>query len=1054
MAQSAYVDLGNLETGTFTDARDGNTYGWRAIGDRVWMTENFAYEGVGEYVLDRFGNHCYSYRPAIGRVEGLNPEGWHVSTYEDWNALEQYAASIGITDNSDFARSLAKVSDLWDYETGKPPLNTLKFDMIPAVWIPTRAVTGDECRFWTSTLGPSATSESTSVYAPIVHSLSRWDYRMEERSDDDRGCPVRLVFDHDASLLSPNLDLVLEPLDLQEVQVTVEQDIVVGSLSLILEALDVRVDNNFATDFDWIYDHSMLNSEKQPVRLGPVNDRLIDIERWLPGAFQGTQLASFVRLFQDFLNEQLYEENRKYTQGKRGVSVLKKIERILDLRDPNEIDEEFLYQYANLLGFDVHTLQALTTSLYKEDGFNHTRELLKSAPVIFSNKATEKMYNLILASFGHYIKITGLWTDNEDNYADGVFKTYSEIKDSDSSFAPTPHFGVVVDISKQDSEWTPTSEKVLGDTIEYFRPIDTVYEGTLLTYGSPFFFSRLEDGENTRNGMELTVLKPWALTSCGFDPSLFPKIKWWIDPRDGKWYEFEYYAPYGPGAPWYDVWMVRNFDYGETGQGNDPGYGKTYRTSETNGGVYTWTVAVQTCPNGWHVPAMGEFDVLTQYVYPGSPSTSSGSESALRMKSKPDAWDGTDTVGYNLLPSRSLKSNGEEAPTPFGPYTKLWTTSYDSSLSQSLVYHSSSEPTAVNIGGNYNYYYGSAYAPMAQTGKNYWVYDQTEPAATNSLNAVSVRYVRDRDENPIQTTGLFVDDRDGQIYRWAKIGDLYWMVDNLNYGTITTMSSGSELQYGDAWPLGDPDIPGSDVEGKVWLMRGMNVSENSSDGLDNRRLGKAYNRIIAEESCPKGWDLPSRAQWENLRDALMNSTSVIEYPDPDDKRRGWRTTDVGKKMKTGYGYRNYDVRETQNNNYGGSSFYGLPTGWCVASTAQNMLIPTKFDLTGCWLCKDVYESYITVGPSTHQSPSFVTVNSVDNESIQSGEARDSYMYFYGDLPYEEGTGKDFIGDGGDYAPRFFNVNPMTDIGFSIRCCRTTRPTMHTEEDPAKWCNAE
>ncbi len=30
-------------SGTFTDSRDGNTYGWTKIGDQVWMTENLRY---------------------------------------------------------------------------------------------------------------------------------------------------------------------------------------------------------------------------------------------------------------------------------------------------------------------------------------------------------------------------------------------------------------------------------------------------------------------------------------------------------------------------------------------------------------------------------------------------------------------------------------------------------------------------------------------------------------------------------------------------------------------------------------------------------------------------------------------------------------------------------------------------------------------------------------------------------------------------------------------------------------------------------------------------
>lgn len=97
--------------GTFTDERDGNTYGWVRIGDLEWMTSNFKYgtpyyeneyggalaDGYGdpsmvtswdtdfdfEADLEEYGN-LYSWEEAVEYA----PEGWRLPTDEDWKALE------------------------------------------------------------------------------------------------------------------------------------------------------------------------------------------------------------------------------------------------------------------------------------------------------------------------------------------------------------------------------------------------------------------------------------------------------------------------------------------------------------------------------------------------------------------------------------------------------------------------------------------------------------------------------------------------------------------------------------------------------------------------------------------------------------------------------------------------------------------------------------------------------------------------------------------------------------------------------------------------------
>jgi len=80
----------------------------------------------------------------------------------------------------------------------------------------------------------------------------------------------------------------------------------------------------------------------------------------------------------------------------------------------------------------------------------------------------------------------------------------------------------------------------------------------------------------------------------------------------------------------------------------------------------------------------------------------------------------------------------------------------------------------------------------------------------------------------INETSSFVDNRDGKTYNTVKIGNQWWMAENLNYYT----SSGS-------WCYGDY---GSNCE----------------------VYGRLYDWETANSVCPYGWHLPSDVEWTVL----------------------------------------------------------------------------------------------------------------------------------------------------------------------------------------------
>jgi len=76
-----------------------------------------------------------------------------------------------------------------------------------------------------------------------------------------------------------------------------------------------------------------------------------------------------------------------------------------------------------------------------------------------------------------------------------------------------------------------------------------------------------------------------------------------------------------------------------------------------------------------------------------------------------------------------------------------------------------------------------------------------------------------------QNFDVFVDSRDGKVYKTVQIGDQVWMAENLNYA--------------------------SEKPGAIF----------SNSAMLSDVFGRLYCWEIAQEVCPDGWHLPSDDEW-------------------------------------------------------------------------------------------------------------------------------------------------------------------------------------------------
>ena len=128
-------------------------------------------------------------------------------------------------------------------------------------------------------------------------------------------------------------------------------------------------------------------------------------------------------------------------------------------------------------------------------------------------------------------------------------------------------------------------------------------------------------------------------------------------------------------------------------------------------------------------------------------------------------------------------------------------------------------------------------------------------------------------------TGLLTDERDGSVYKTAKVGNQIWMAQNLRLDNPKTLDDCSSNYY-------DYTIKDEAILQKFGHHYGWITAMQISCGYEEK-LAKSEIQQPHQGLCPTGWHIPSIDEWQEL----FNAAPLTELLSTDWKMRYFVGTD-------------------------------------------------------------------------------------------------------------------------------------------------------------------
>ena len=138
-------------------------------------------------------------------------------------------------------------------------------------------------------------------------------------------------------------------------------------------------------------------------------------------------------------------------------------------------------------------------------------------------------------------------------------------------------------------------------------------------------------------------------------------------------------------------------------------------------------------------------------------------------------------------------------------------------------------------------------------------------------------------ENFSGNTGTFTDQRDGEIYKWVRIGNQVWMAENLK---ATKYNDGTFI----------PNV----IDNTAWTELTSGAYCWYNNDINKKKIyGAYYNWFAVNTSklCPSGWHVPTDAEWTTLSNFLGGeSVAGGEMKSV----TGWKSPNTGATNSSGF----------------------------------------------------------------------------------------------------------------------------------------------------------
>ena len=128
--------------------------------------------------------------------------------------------------------------------------------------------------------------------------------------------------------------------------------------------------------------------------------------------------------------------------------------------------------------------------------------------------------------------------------------------------------------------------------------------------------------------------------------------------------------------------------------------------------------------------------------------------------------------------------------------------------------------------------------------------------------------------------GELTDDRDGQTYKTVKIGDQWWMAENLNFDP--GQGGSDDAKYDWSWCYKD-NADNCVKYGRLYTWAAAIDSVKLATDVENPLdcgygkvcgLASADSATLIQGICPNGWHLPSETEWEKLFEVVGGQSTA------------------------------------------------------------------------------------------------------------------------------------------------------------------------------------